>query len=127
MEKDVSVFWKWVSKRMDEVGIESFSILEKRSKSSSGSIIKRKNEQKFPTVEMAERMCYALRVDWVEFWSQAGFVKRLGQPVVNPSFSDLQGLDAELYQLLQGTGDDFKLATLKTIRIWLVLYEELRK
>lgn len=127
MEKDVSVFWDWVTRQMDEVGIRSFSVLEKRSGSSSGSIIKRKNEQKFPTVEMAEGLCRALKVDWVELWTHAGFVDRLNKATVNPSSSDLKGLDAEIHQILKGTSDDFKRAVLKTIQAWGDLDDKARK
>ncbi len=126
MEKNVSAFWDWVSEQIDAKGI-SFSVLEKRANLSSGSIIKRKNEQKFPTVEMAEGLCRALKVNWVDLWSKAGFVDEFSSQKVDPRSSDLQGLDADIHQSLQGTGEDFKLAVLKTIRIWLVLYDELRK
>jgi len=68
---------------------------------------------------MAEGMCRALRVSWCELWEKAGFVER-----IEPEY--LTGLDAEIYRALQGVGDDFKQAVLKTIRTWLILYEELK-
>lgn len=90
---------------------------------SNGAISSRKNELKLPTVEIAKGLCQALNVDWVDLWVQVGFVDKYHIP----SSSDLKGLDAEIYQLLRNTGDDFKSATLKTIKTWLILYEELRK
>lgn len=126
MQKNVSAFWDWVGKRIDEIGLKSYSELEKRAGSGSGAIIKRKNENKFPTIEMAEGMCYALRVDWVELWTEAGFVDALNRAEVNPGISDLTGLDAELYATLRSQNDEFKKALLKTAKAW-VLYEDLRK
>ena len=120
MQKDVDKFWEWVDQRTDEIGINSFRELEKKSGYAPGAIGKRKNASKFPTVEMAEGMCRALRVSWVELWTQAGFIDRVSEDM-------LVGLDAEIYQALQGTGDDFKRAVLKTIKTWLVLYEELKR
>jgi transcriptional regulator with XRE-family HTH domain len=112
---------------MDELNISSFRELEKRAGFQNGAVGRRKNERKFPTVEMAEGLCRALRVDWVELWTRAGYMERLSQAEVSPAPEQLTGLDAEIYQVLQDTGDDFKGALLKTVRIWLVLYEELRK
>jgi len=119
MMKDVDKFWAWVDERREEVGIRSFRELEKRSGYAPGAIGKRKNAFQFPTVEMAEGMCRALRVSWCELWEKAGFVER-----IEPEY--LTGLDAEIYRALQGVGDDFKQAVLKTIRTWLILYEELK-
>ena len=127
MMKDVSTFWEWVDLRMEEVGIKSVRELEKRAGFKTSAILRRRNDLKFPTVEMAEGLCRALRVDWVKLWEQAGYVERLSQAEVSPAPEQLTGLDAEIYQVLQDTGDDFKGALLKTVRIWLVLYEELRK
>jgi hypothetical protein len=127
VEKDVVVFWDWVDKRLDEVGITSFRDLERKSGFTYGAIGKRKNELKFPTTEMAEGLCRALRVDWVELWFQAGFVDRLSSEQVSLTVEGLSGIDAEIYFLLRGTGDDFKQAVLKTIKTWLILYEELKR
>jgi len=106
---------------MEELEISSFRQLEKKAGFSPGSIGKRKNESKPPTVEMAEGLCQALRVDWVELWTQAGYIKPL------PASSDLVGLDAEIYQALAPAGDDFKRAVLKTIQTWLVFYSTTKK
>lgn len=125
-EKNVDAFWDFVQRRMDHLNISSFRQLEKLSGFENGAIGKRKNEGKFPTVEMAEGMCYALRVDWVELWKRAGFVDTLNQVEVNPNASDLTGLDAEIYATLRGQNDEFKKALLKTAKAW-VLYEELRR
>lgn len=108
---------------MNDVGITSMRDLARRAGVSHATISTYKNQLKPPTVETAEGLCYALKVDWVELWERAGYVGKF-QP---PRSSDLEGLDAEIYQALKGTGDDFKLAVLKTIKSWLVLYEELRK
>lgn len=120
MEKDVYSFWLWVQQEMLSKDIQSFRDLERRAGLSNGSISSRKNDLKLPTVEMAQALTDALGVTWVKLWSEAGIVSQ-----VDPS--QLKGLDAEIYQSLQGTGDDFKLAVLKTIKTWLVLYEELKK
>ena len=102
MTKDAYVYWQWVQRRMAEVGISSFRELERRAGITNG----------FPTVEMAEGLSRALRVSWVELWEQAGFAERLRA-------DDLAGLDAEIYEALKGTSDEFKRAVLSTIRIWL--------
>jgi transcriptional regulator with XRE-family HTH domain len=127
MTKDVDAFWDWVDRRSEEVGIVSFRELENRSGFSHGAIGRRKNNHKFPTVEMAEGMCHALKVDWVKLWSHAGFVDEYSPEKVQLTADQLTGLDAEIYYALRDTGDDFKQAVLKTIKTWLVLYEELRK
>ena len=74
MTKDVYSFWEWVENRMDQIGIASYRELESRSGFANGAISRRKNALKFPTVEMAEGMCQALRVSWVELWKEAGFI-----------------------------------------------------
>lgn len=121
MEKNTYKFWEWVQRRMEELEISSFRELERRAGVTNGVISSRKNEIKPPTVEMAEGLCKALRVDWVELWTQAGYVPRL------PAIGDLVGLDAEIYQALAPAGDDFKLAILKTIKTWLVFYSSTKK
>ncbi|HEX9925340.1 MAG TPA: helix-turn-helix transcriptional regulator [Anaerolineae bacterium] len=127
MAKSLDTFWEWVLIRMEEVGISSIRELARRAGVSHGTINAQRNQLKAPTVETAEGLCRALRVDWVELWTQAGYVERLSQAEVSPAPDQLTGLDAEIYHVLQDTGDDFKGALLKTVRIWLVLYEELRK
>jgi transcriptional regulator with XRE-family HTH domain len=122
MEKDVYSFWEWVQRKMDELGISSFRELERRANMSNGSISSRKNELKFPTVEIAEGLCRALRVDWVELWTRAGYVSKYHLPVS----SDLEALDAELYHTLRGRSEEFKKALLKTAKAW-GLYEDLKK
>ncbi len=117
--KDVSVFWAWVDTRMDEVGIKSIRELENRSGFKTSAILRRRNELKFPTVEMAQGLCYALRVDWVELWSHAGFLERLSSEHVALMPESLSGLDADIYYSLRGASDDFKQAVLETIKIWL--------
>ena len=97
---------------MAEVGISSFRELERRAGITNGLVNSRKNDLKFPTVELAEGLCRALRVSWVELWEQAGFAERLGA-------DDLAGLDSEIHGALKGTSDEFKRAVLSTIRIWL--------
>jgi transcriptional regulator with XRE-family HTH domain len=116
MAKDVYAFWQWVQQRMEYLGIPSFRELEKRAGLSNGAINSRKNDLKFPTVEMAEGLCRALQVSWVDLWEQAGFVERL-------SADELAGLDAEIHQALQATSNDFKQAILKTIQAWRAVYE----
>ncbi len=115
MMKNSSTFWQWVQQRMEEVGIPSFRELEKRAGLSTGAINSRKNDLKFPTVEMADGLCRALNVSWVDLWERAGFVQRL-------STDQLTGLDAEIHQTLHGASDDFKRAVLKTIKAWLVAW-----
>ena len=125
--KDVSAFWEWVEKRMGEVGISSIRELEKRSGFNTSAILRRKNDLKFPTVEMAEGMCLALKVSWVELWGRAGFIEAYSPEAVALTADQLEGLDADIYYAFRDTGDDFKRAVLKTIKTWLILYEELRK
>ncbi len=93
------------------MGISSFRELERRAGITNGLVNSRKNDLKFPTVEMAEGLSRALRVSWVELWEQAGFAERLRA-------DDLAGLDAEIYEALKETSDEFKRAVLSTIRIW---------
>lgn len=126
MSKDPYKFWEWVQTRMDEVGISSFRELERRANVANGVINSRKNDLKFPTVEMAEGLCHALKVDWVELWGRAGFVEEYSPSNVGLSPDQLTGLDVEIYYALRSAGDDFKQAVLKTIKTWLVLYEELK-
>jgi transcriptional regulator with XRE-family HTH domain len=116
MTKDVYIFWQWVQQRMEYLGIPSFRELEKRAGLSNGAINSRKNDLKFPTVEMAEGLCHALQVSWLDLWEQAGFVQRL-------NIDELAGLDAEIYRALQGTGNDFKQTVLKTIQAWRAMCE----
>lgn len=73
MKKSVYNFWQWVDSRMEQVGISSYRELETRSGFTNGAIGKRRNTDKFPTVEMAEGMCQALEVSWCELWMRAGF------------------------------------------------------
>jgi transcriptional regulator with XRE-family HTH domain len=111
---------------MGEVEISSIRELEKRAGFKTSAILRRKNELKFPTVEMAEGLCYALKVDWTELWSHAGFVEAYSGERVALTVDQLTGLDAEIYYTLRPAGDDFKRAVLKTVKTWLVLYDELR-
>lgn len=111
---------------MDELEISSFRELERKANMSNGSISSRKNELKFPTVEMAEGLCRALRVDWVKLWTEAGFMDRLSQAEVSPAPEQLAGLDAEIYFSLKDRSAEFKKALLKTAKAW-GLYEDLRE
>lgn len=117
-KKNVYAFWAWADELMKELGIRSVAELERLAGTGIGTITKRKGAYKLPTVEIAEGMCRALRVSWVELWMQAGFIDRVNEGM-------LVGLDAEIYQALRSVGDDFKKAVLKTIKTWLILYEEL--
>lgn len=119
-----SEFWAWVENKTDETGI-SFSELERRAGVAKGGMVRRRNEQKIPTVEMAEGMCRALKVDWVEFWGHAGFVAEYSPEGVTLSEDDLSGLDEELYYLLRDRSDDFKAALIKTAKAW-ALYEDMK-
>ena len=98
------------------MGISSFRELERRAGITNGLVNSRKNDLKFPTVEMAEGLSRALRVSWVELWERAGFAERLRA-------DDLAGLDAEIYESLKGTSDEFKRAVLSTIRAWWGVFE----
>ena len=101
---------------MEYLGISSFRELEKRAGFSNGAINLRKNDLKFPTVEMAEGLCRALQVSWIDLWEKAGYV----QPLTT---DHLIGLDAEICRAFQGTSDDFKQTVLKSIRMWRALCE----
>jgi transcriptional regulator with XRE-family HTH domain len=114
MMKDPNTFWQWVQERMEERGIPFFRELERRARVSNGVINSRKNNLKIPTVEMAEGLCHALQVSWVDPWEQAGFVQQL-------SIDQLIGLDAEIHRTLQDADNDFKRAVLKTIKAWLAV------
>ena len=96
---------------MAEVGISSFREMERRAGITNGLVNSRKNDLKCPTVEMAEGLCRALRVSWVDLWEQAGFAERLRA-------DDLAGLNAEIYEALKGSSDEFKRAVRSTIRTW---------
>ncbi len=101
---------------MIEIGIPSYRQLESSAGFANGAIGRRKNDAKFPTVEMAEGLCQALRVSWCELWEQAGFVKHVTK-------EDLEGLEAEIHRELEGMPDQFKRRVLKLIRLcktWLV-------
>lgn len=115
MTKDFGSFWRWVDTRMDQLEIRSYRELAKKAGLSHGTINAQKNHGNPLTVQMAEGLCQALKVDWVELWTQAGYIQKL------PAISDLQGLDAEIYLSLLDTDDDFKRAVLATIKIWRVL------
>jgi transcriptional regulator with XRE-family HTH domain len=117
MMKDTDAFWQWIERRMEEVGISSFRELERKAGVSTGLISSRKNDLKLPTVQMAEGLCQALQVSWIDLWERAGLIQRL-------STDQLTGLDAEIHQTLQGASDEFKQAALKTIRAWLVAWED---
>lgn len=126
MSKDSYKFWEWVQNRMDEIGISSFRELERRASVANGVINTRKNDLKFPTVEMAEGMCRALKVSWVELWAQAGFIEAYSPETVVLTPDQLEELDAELYYAVRDRTDEFKKALLKTAKAW-ILYEDLRK
>lgn len=111
---------------MEELEIPSYRELAKRAGVSHGTINALKNQLKPPTVETAEGLCKALRVSWVELWTKAGFVEGYSPKKVELNPDQLTGLDAEIYYELRGSGDDFKRAVLKTIKTWMVLYEELK-
>jgi transcriptional regulator with XRE-family HTH domain len=111
MKKNVQAFWKWVEDRMETLGVPSISQLEDLAGLGGGTINKRKNALRFPTVEMAEGMCRALRVSWSELWEKAGFVDSVRE-------DELTGVDAEIYRALQGRGDDFKRRVLQSIGVW---------
>ena len=115
MEKNAFAFWEWVQSKMEEEGIASFRELDRKAGMAHGVIGARKNDLKFPTVEMAEGLCRALKVSWVELWSEAGFIERL------PT-DQLVGLDAEIHQVLQSTDHKFKRTVLVTVKAWLALY-----
>jgi hypothetical protein len=66
---------------------------------------------------MAEGMCHALQVSWIDLWDKAGYIKNVGA-------DQLAGLDAEIHEALRETNDDFKGAVLKTIRAWLTVYDD---
>jgi len=97
---------------MDQLEIRSYRELAKKAGLSHGTINAQKNHGNPLTVQMAEGLCQALKVDWVELWTQAGYIARL------PATSDLKGLDAEIYLALLDKDDDFKRAVLQTIKIW---------
>lgn len=126
MMKDVSVFWEQVDKRMEEIGINSIRELEKRAGFQTSAILRRRNDLKFPTIEMAEGLCRALKVNWVEFWAMAGYVEEYSTERVELTSEKLSGLDEEIYYSLRRVSDEFKQAVLKTIKAWL-LYEEFKK
>lgn len=121
--KNVSGFWDWVLIRMDEVGIKSITDLESRSGFSKGAIVRRKNDYKFPTVEMAEGMCHALRVTWVELWDRAGFVQEFSQKNVALTVDRLDETEAAIYYAIRGEDEAFKQAVLKTVKAWLAYKE----
>lgn len=104
---------------MEEREISSFRDLARRAGVSHGTINAQKNQLKAPTVETAEGLCRALEVSWVELWTRAGYIPAIDK-------NQLEGLDAEIYQALQGTSNDFKQATLETIKAWLI-FEKTRK
>jgi len=124
--KDVSVFWEQVDRRMEEIGINSIRELEKRAGFQTSAILRRRNDLKFPTIEMAEGLCRALKVTWIEFWAMAGYVEEYNAERVELTSDKLSGLDEEIYYSLRPVKDEFKQAVLKTIKAWL-LCEELNK
>ena len=111
MQKNVDRFWNWVDARMQELDISSFRELEKRSGFAPGAVGKRKNAYKFPTVEMAEGLCHALRVGWVELWMQAGYVSEVAQE------GRLMGVDAEILREIEGTSEAFRRSVVEMIRL----------
>lgn len=68
------MFWTWVQDKMDEEDIPSIRDLEKKAGVSNGTISVRKNQLKMPTVVIAEGLCRALKVTWVELWARAGYI-----------------------------------------------------
>lgn len=74
VRKDPDMFWTWVQKRMDDLEIPSIRDLEKKAGVSNGAISTRKNQLKMPTRTMAEGLCRALRVTWIELWVKAGYI-----------------------------------------------------
>jgi len=101
---------------MIEIGIPSYRQLESNAGFANGAIGRRKNDAKFPTVEMAEGLCRALRVSWCELWEQAGFVDHVTE-------ESLKGLEAEIHRELEGMPEQSKRRVLKLIRLykaWLI-------
>jgi len=111
VKKDVYAFWEWVEQRMEEVDLLSYRQLEAAAGFANGAIGRRKNDAKFPTVEMAEGLCHALRVGWVELWTRAGFVNEAMQE------DQLMGVDAEILWEVQGTSKQFRRSVIEMIRL----------
>lgn len=97
---------------MDELEIRSIHELARRAGMSHGTINAQKNHAKPLTFKMAEGLCRALKVDFVELLTHAGYIAKLPAP------SDLAGIDAEIYLALLDKDEEFKRAVLKTIKIW---------
>jgi len=111
MSKDVYEFWRWVSKRMDELDISSYRQLERQAGFSNGAISVRKRNLLFPTVEIAEGLCLVLRVSWVQLWSQAGFIQHH-----DLSLDTLDGIDVDIFRALTLVDDDFKAIVLNLLQ-----------
>jgi len=112
MQKDVDTFWAWVCDRMEQLDIRSFRELERRASNAPGTISKRRNLARPPTVEMAEGMCSALRVTWEELWSHAGYA-------TSTQFAQqLTADEREALDLLRRLPRDSVQHLIATIRAW---------
>jgi len=96
---------------MMELDIPSYRQLEAAAGFANGAISRRKNDIKLPTVEMAEGLCHALRVGWVELWMQAGYVSEVAQE------GRLMGVDAEILREIEGTSETFRRSVVEMIRL----------
>lgn len=118
----VEKFWQWVETRMVELNINSYRELEIKAGFKNGAINRRKNALKLPTVEVAEGMCVALKVNWIELWTKAGLVNSSDYPAPK----DLSEIEAAIFRELSGKNNEFLSAVLKTVRAW-GLYEDMKK
>lgn len=119
MDKNLDVFWQWVSQRMEERGIGSYRQLAEMSGVSHGTISQDKNQLKPPSIETAVGLCRALGVDWIELWTRAGYIKMIDKDKLSP-------VELRIIQALESQDDDFKTAVLESIERW-VSYEKKSK
>lgn len=70
--ENIGDFWQWILNKSTEIGFTSVRAMEAAADMSHGAIGKRINDNKLPTVEMAEGLCKALGISWFELWGRAG-------------------------------------------------------
>ena len=96
MTDNAEQLWEWVDDRCSHLGIDSIRELERRAKVSHGTISSPKSQQRFPSIDLAMKMCKPLRVDFVQFWANSGVVN-----VLQPT-----GFKADILNLLDDLSEN---------------------
>ena len=89
MEKDFDAFWNWVNKRRQDRRIPSIRQLEQAAGLSNGTLHAQWGSDTPPTVKVAEGLCKALGVSWLELWTRLGYIPEPPDATPDPVLRDI--------------------------------------